>query len=123
MKLQESQSRPAGSTAETFPVGDSLSLPSEEYTIRALPGILRKADLTATFVIIIFFITNVAAVVAAGPSALTYFALGAIAFFIPSIIVTAQLGVMFPYEGSLYNWTHRALGGYWSFFVAFEFFF
>jgi amino acid transporter len=26
---------------------------------------------------------------------------------------------MFPNEGSLYNWTHKALGGYWSFFVAF----
>jgi glutamate:GABA antiporter len=26
---------------------------------------------------------------------------------------------MFPHEGSLYNWTHKALGGYWSFFVAF----
>jgi len=26
---------------------------------------------------------------------------------------------MFPHEGSLYNWTHRAFSGYWSFFVAF----
>jgi len=26
---------------------------------------------------------------------------------------------MFPNEGSLYNWTHRAFGGYWSFFVSF----
>ncbi|HKV58421.1 MAG TPA: APC family permease, partial [Ktedonobacteraceae bacterium] len=38
---------------------------------------------------------------------------------IPCIIATAQLGVMFPHEGSLYNWTHKALGGYWSFFIAF----
>jgi amino acid transporter len=26
---------------------------------------------------------------------------------------------MLPQEGSLYNWTHKAFGGYWSFFVAF----
>lgn len=26
---------------------------------------------------------------------------------------------MFPHEGSLYNWTHKALGGYWSFFIGF----
>src|SRR5258708_5358547 len=26
---------------------------------------------------------------------------------------------MFPHESALYNWTHRAFGGYWSFFVAF----
>jgi amino acid transporter len=29
------------------------------------------------------------------------------------------LGVLHPHEGSLYNWTHRALGGYWSFFIGF----
>src|SRR5438034_3447681 len=40
-------------------------------------------------------------------------------FFIPCVIATAQLGVMFPHDGSLYNWTHKAFGGYWSFFVAF----
>src|SRR5579875_3357199 len=26
---------------------------------------------------------------------------------------------MFPHEGSLYNWTHKAFGGFWSFFSAF----
>ena len=30
-----------------------------------------------------------------------------------------QLGHMFPHEGSLYKWTHKAFGGYWSFFVGF----
>lgn len=33
--------------------------------------------------------------------------------------MTAQLGVLHPHEGSLYNWTHRALGGYWAFFIGF----
>src|SRR5207245_9223750 len=44
---------------------------------------------------------------------------GRLTFFIACAIFTAQLGHMFPHEGSLYNWTHRAFGGYWSFFVSF----
>jgi glutamate:GABA antiporter len=44
---------------------------------------------------------------------------GYLTFFIPCVIATAQLGVMFQHDGSLYNWTHKAFGGYWSFFVAF----
>lgn len=84
-----------------------------------MPPILGRLDMTATFVIIIFFITNATTAVAGGAAAFTYWALGAITFFIPCVIATAQLGVMFPHEGSLYNWTHRAFGGYWSFFVGF----
>src|SRR5207237_5275648 len=75
--------------------------------------------MTATFIIIIFFITNTTTAVAGGAAAFTYWTLGAITFFIPCVIATAQLGVMFPHEGSLYNWTHKAFGGYWSFFVGF----
>src|SRR5579884_404569 len=91
---------------------------SEEYVVKALPNILNKFDMTAVFLMIVFFITNVPTVVG-GPAAFTYLLLGGITFFIPCVIATAQLGVMFPHEGSLYNWTHKALGGYWSFFVAF----
>jgi amino acid transporter len=95
------------------------TLPSEEYVRKAMPSILGRLDMTCTFVIIIFFITNATTAVAGGAAAFTYWALGAITFFIPCVIATAQLGVMFPHEGSLYNWTHRAFGGYWSFFVGF----
>jgi amino acid transporter len=33
--------------------------------------------------------------------------------------VTAQLGLMFPQEGSLYVWTQKALGPFWGFFAGF----
>src|SRR5438128_11031760 len=95
------------------------TLPSEEYVAKTMPPILGTLDMTATFLIIIFFITNATTAVAGGAAAFTYWALGAVTFFIPCVIATAQLGVMFPNEGSLYNWTHKAFGGYWSFFVAF----
>jgi glutamate:GABA antiporter len=95
------------------------TLASEEYVVKAMPPILGTLDMTATFLIIIFFITNATTAVAGGAAAFTYWTLGAVTFFIPCVIATAQLGVMFPHEGSLYNWTHKAFGGYWSFFVAF----
>jgi amino acid transporter len=95
------------------------TLPSEEYVVKVMPPILGTLDMTTTFLIIIFFITNATTAVAGGAAAFTYWTLGAVTFFIPCVIATAQLGVMFPHEGSLYNWTHKAFGGYWSFFVAF----
>jgi len=94
-------------------------LPSEEYAVKAMPPILGTFDLTAIYVSIIFFITNATTAVAGGAAAFTYLILGGITFFIPCVIATAQLGVMLPHEGSLYNWTHKTFGGYWSFFVAF----
>jgi len=94
-------------------------LPSEEYVENAMPSILGSFDMTVVYVMIIFFITNATTAIAGGAATFTYWILGAITFFIPCAIATAQLGVMFQHEGSLYNWTHKALGGYWSFFVAF----
>ncbi|MGH2496392.1 MAG: APC family permease [Ktedonobacteraceae bacterium] len=100
-------------------VRGSESLQSEEYVVKTMPSILGKFDMVAIYLMIIFYATNAATAVGGGASAFTYLFIGAITFFIPCVIATAQLGVMFPHEGSLYNWTHKALGGYWSFFVAF----
>jgi len=94
-------------------------LASEEYSIKAMPKVAGPLGLTATFVLIIFFITNTPTAIQAGAGTFTFWIIGGITFFIPCVIATAQLGHMFPHEGSLYNWTHRAFGGYWSFFVAF----
>ena len=105
--------KPAQMTAE------QESLPSEEYVVKTMPQVADTLGLTATYVLIIFFITNVASAIQAGAGTFTFWVVGAITFFIPCAIATAQLGHMFPHEGSLYNWTHRAFGGYWSFFVSF----
>lgn len=94
-------------------------LPSEEYTAKTMPKVAGPLGLTATYVLIIFFITNTPSAIAAGAGTFTFWIVGGLTFFIPCAICTAQLGHMFPHEGSLYNWTHRAFGGYWSFFVSF----
>jgi len=100
-------------------LSEKRALASESYVERALPGILSIRDLTFLFVIIVFFITNVGNAVAGGPAGLSLWVIGGILFFIPCSIASAQLGVLFPYEGSLYSWTHRTFGGFVSFFVGF----
>ncbi len=97
----------------------SYPLQSEAYIGQALPSTLRTWDMIALFIIILFFITNVPTAVAGGAAGLSLWIIGGICFFIPCAIATAQLGVMYPYEGSLYNWTHKAFGGFMSFFVGF----
>ena len=97
------------------------ALPSEDYVSKALPHRLGTFDMTMTFLMIMFFIGNAVGTIGAGSAAFTYWIIGALVFFLPCIIATAQLGTMFPYEGSLYNWTHKALGSFWSFFVGVSF--
>lgn len=96
-----------------------VPLASETYVPRTMPPILGTYDMTAIYILIVFFITNVPFAIVGGVSTFTYWILAGVVFFVPCVIATAQLGVLFPYEGSLYNWTHHALGGYWSFFVGF----
>jgi glutamate:GABA antiporter len=96
------------------------SLPSESYVERALPPIHTTLDLTILFVVILFFITNDSTAVAGGPAGLTLWVIGGLFFFIPCSIATAQLGVLFTHEGSLYSWTHKTFGGFMSFFVGFS---
>ncbi len=96
-----------------------VALDSEKYVTRTMPPVLGTFDMTAVYLVAIFFIVNAATAASGGASAFTFLILGAVTFFIPCAIATAQLGHMFPHEGSLYNWTHKALGGYWSFFIGF----
>ena len=104
---------------EDRPIIGGETLPSEEYVARTMPAGLGSLDMTTTYLVAIFFIVNAATAAGGGAAAFTYLLLGGVMFFVPCVIATAQLGVMFPYEGSLYNWTHKALGGYWSFFIGF----
>lgn len=95
------------------------SLLSEQQVPATMPRILNTWDMTTTFVVSIYLATCATTAASAGPAALTYLLLVGTTFFLPSLIATLQLGVMFPFEGALYNWTHKALGGHWAFFSGF----
>jgi len=76
-------------------------------------------DLVVIFVAIVLFINNSAGVQFAGPSVFIFWTVAFATFLITGGFVTAQLGRMFPEEGSLYVWTHKALGPFWGFFAGF----
>ncbi|QBD78571.1 APC family permease [Ktedonosporobacter rubrisoli] len=98
-------------------VAKDRPLPSEAYSAKALPHVLGTFDMTAMYLAVIFFIGNTPSIASGGVVALTYLLLGGLTFFLPCVVATAQLGVLFPHDGSLYNWTHKALGPYWGFFA------
>src|SRR5213595_1252199 len=98
---------------------DERVMLSERVAPGMLPRVLNSMDMTIIFVAIVLFIVNASAIQRAGPSAFTYWILGFLAFLIPGALITAQLGLMFPQEGSLYVWTQKALGPFWGFFAGF----
>ncbi|HEU5380193.1 MAG TPA: APC family permease [Ktedonobacteraceae bacterium] len=92
-------------------------LRSERYALLAMPAQLGKADMTIFFIMALFLLTNAVSGAAGGPVSLLYLGLGALVFFFPCVVVTLQLGIMLPHEGSLYNWTTKALSPFWGFFI------
>jgi glutamate:GABA antiporter len=95
-------------------------LPSERLSRGlALPRVLRAQDLTVLCLIAVFLITNVSTIASGGGSAFLYLGLGFIAFLIPSALICLQLYRLFPAEGSVYLWTHKALGSFWDMFLGF----
>src|SRR5919109_2151238 len=98
---------------------DSGSLTSERVAGGILPRVLTTFDMVAIFVAIVLFITNAAVIQPAGPAAFGWWIIGFVVFLIPCAIATGQLGAMFPGEGSIYLWTHKAFGPFWGFFAGF----
>jgi amino acid transporter len=96
----------------------NIALPSEDYVRKALPQVLSNTDMTWSFLMIMFFISNPIGTISAGAVSLLYWVVGAVVFFLPTVVAVSQLSVMFPHEGSTYTWTHKALGGFWSFFAS-----
>src|SRR6184192_1575966 len=105
--------------ATTAESGSGDVLRSERIAGGILPRVLNSFDMVAIFVAIVLFISNSAVVTGAGAAAFIYWGLGFITFLIPGAIVTGQLGLMFPGEGSIYVWTNKALGSFWGFFAGF----
>ncbi|QBD80573.1 APC family permease [Ktedonosporobacter rubrisoli] len=94
-------------------------LPSERIAKGILPKVLNTFDMVAIYVAIVLFITNAPGIAHAGMVGYLYWGLGFLMFLIPGAIVTGQLGKMFPGEGSIYLWTHKALGPFMGFFAGF----
>src|SRR5438552_10439826 len=103
----------------TVATGGSDEMLSERIAPALVGGTLGPFDLVVVFVAVVLFINNAAGVQFAGPSMFIFWIVGFATFLITGAFVTAQLGRMFPEEGSLYVWTHKALGPFWGFFAGF----
>src|SRR5215216_5038043 len=98
---------------------DQKAMISEKVAPVLVARTLGPLDLVVIFVAIVLFINNAAGVQFAGPSVFIFWIVAFATFLITGAFVTAQLGRMFPEEGSLYVWTHKALGPFWGFFAGF----
>src|SRR5215471_1103593 len=92
---------------------------SETVAPTLVGRVLNSFDLVVIFVALVLFVANASTVQFAGSAAFVFWGLGFLTFLIPGALVTAQLGRMFPEEGSLYVWTQKALGPFWGFFAGF----
>src|SRR5919206_2723927 len=106
-------------TTTVGPAGRTGELLSERIAPGILPKVLGPFDMVAIFVAIVLFANQGSVIQGAGPAGFVYWILGFVTFLIPGAIVTGQLGLMFPGEGSIYVWTHKALGAFWGFFAGF----
>ncbi len=97
-------------------------LPSEQRTGQLLPHVLSPVDLLALFITSVLFIPTVSIVDAThgvGMAIYLYWVIGAVTFLLPAVIITGQLTRFMPVDGSIYVWTHRALGPLWGFLAGF----
>jgi amino acid transporter len=106
-------------TTTVTPSARTGELLSERIAPGILPKVLGPFDMVAIFVAIVLFAVQGSVVQQAGAAAFIYWILGFLTFLIPGAIVTGQLGLMFPGEGSIYVWTNKALGSFWGFFAGF----
>jgi hypothetical protein len=101
-------------------------LPSVGYLSKALPAVLTPFDGWAAHLVVILWLINGATAALAGPVGLTYWLLGALFFFLPSLFAVGHLARLFLGEGGLYLWTYQALArpgqsdraaAFWGFFA------
>ena len=105
-------------TRATEPANEKVMV-AEKIAPILVARTLTTFDLIVIFVGIVLFITNSAGLQFAGASVYVFWIVAFATFLITGAFVTAQLGRMFPEEGSLYVWTHKVLGPFWGFFAGF----
>jgi glutamate:GABA antiporter len=97
-------------------------LRSEQRINEFFPRVLTRVDMLVLFIAIVLFIPNASTIQAtqgAGVATYLYWVIGTITFLIPGAVIAGQLNRFMPVDGSIYVWTHRALGPLFGFFAGF----
>ncbi|HEX2980771.1 MAG TPA: APC family permease, partial [Anaerolineaceae bacterium] len=90
----------------------ALSKPKAKGT--GFKKVLRSLDMTLFTVCAILVIDTLAPSAAIGPSAISWWLITLVLFFIPYGLITAELGTTYPGQGGLYVWIKRAFGEKWA---------
>ncbi|MEG1821372.1 MAG: APC family permease [Clostridiales bacterium] len=75
---------------------------------------LGRLDIFLGIICLILFLDTVAPAAAMGPTAITWYLIIAIVYFIPASLIAAELGAAYPDEGGMYTWVKRGLGNRWG---------
>jgi amino acid transporter len=76
--------------------------------------VLRRLDMTLFTLCAILVIDGLAPAAAIGASALTWYLITLVLFFIPYSLIIAELGSTYPEQGGPYVWIRRAFGNAWA---------
>jgi glutamate:GABA antiporter len=76
--------------------------------------VLQGLDVTLFTVSAILAVDTLAPSAAIGPSAISWWIIMLVLFFIPYGLITAELGTTYPVQGGLYIWIKRAFGERWA---------
>jgi amino acid transporter len=77
---------------------------------------LTKPALVLITIVAIINLRNIPMMAEQGPSVLWNYAIAAIAFLIPSALISAQSASQMPEAGGVYHWVQKAFGDRWGFF-------
>ena len=75
---------------------------------------LRRFDMILFTVAAILVVDTLAPAAAIGPSAVSWWIITLIFFFIPYGLITAELGSTYPEQGGIFAWVRRAFGETWA---------
>ncbi len=75
-----------------------------------LDRVLRRFDLMSLYFALIFGAYGAAQMTAEGWAGIPMLILAAVTFLLPTALAAYELGTLFPGEGGIYIWTHKALG-------------
>jgi amino acid transporter len=81
---------------------------------RGFKRVLGLLDMTLFTVCAILVIDTLAASAAIGPSAMSWWVITLVLFFIPYALMTAELGAAYPREGGIQGWIRKAYGDRWA---------
>ena len=81
---------------------------------RGFKRVLGLLDMTLFTVCAILVIDTLAASAAIGPSAMTWWVITLVLFFIPYALMTAELGAAYPHQGGIQGWIRKAYGDRWA---------